>query len=180
MTSPFITFITPTYRRPSLLANCIESVRTQTQSDLIEHIVLPDHVGVGIAGMYARLPDYINAVHGQYVHILADDDFLVDPYSVEKVIKFAWLNELPSLIITKVQKGMATIGPVWPPILGQIDLGCLITRRDIWQKHVDDYGKRYEGDFDFANALFQVGYRAELMNILFLMGGVMRGQPELV
>ena len=69
MWQPFLTFYTPTYKRPEGLAQCLASVAAQTIADEIEQVVIPDHVGIGIDGMYRRLPTYTEAVHGMSVHI---------------------------------------------------------------------------------------------------------------
>ena len=62
--TPFISFYTPTYRRPEGLAACLASVGRQTVVDEIEQVVIPDHLGRGIGGMYGELPKYVDALHG--------------------------------------------------------------------------------------------------------------------
>jgi glycosyltransferase involved in cell wall biosynthesis len=49
--TPFLTVLTPTYRRPVGLVACLESVWTQTAIDQIEQVVMVDHIGLGIGGM---------------------------------------------------------------------------------------------------------------------------------
>jgi GT2 family glycosyltransferase len=180
--APFMTFYTPTYRRPQALAACLASVQAQTAVASIEHIVIPDHVGLGVGGMYQRVPFYANAVHGKYVHVLADDDILVSPTVVEEVLACAVRNEDPEVIIVKSKKGNSVYPTKahWPPAMGYIDLGCIITRRDVWRRHVQAYGHpgRYEGDFDFADAVWQAGHKAVFCDLLFVEGGIMRGAAE--
>ncbi len=180
MTTPFITFLTPAYRRPKGLATCLASVQTQTAVARIQQIVLVDHVGVGIAGMYASLPPYREVVHGQYVHILCDDDVLASPTVVEQVEQFAKDRRYPAVIVVSAEKGglVWPSGDPWPPQMGLIDLGCILTRADVWREHVTDYGKRYEGDFDQMQALFAAGHRAERCDLLFVRGAVSRGAAE--
>ncbi len=177
----FLTFLTPTYKRPRQLAACLRSVGQQTAVADIEQIVLPDHVGVGVGGMFASLPKYAAAVHGDYVHLLADDDELAAPNVVAAVRLFADLAKQPELILVRVWKhGIFNpeARPAWPPEQGSIDLGCLITRADVWKAHVQDYGQRYEGDFDFAQALCAAGIQAEFCDVHFLSGAVNRGAAE--
>lgn len=176
--TPFITFYTPTYRRPRGLAACLESVRTQTAVDAIEQIVIPDHIGIGIAGMYRSIPDYADCVHGDYVHVLADDDVLASPTVVEQVRDFARKHDHPALILVAVRKNGSVILPSWPPALGAIDLGNMIVRGDVWEAHAGAYGSRYEGDYDFAAALHASHVQAARMDLLFLSGAVMGGQAE--
>lgn len=178
---PFLTFYTPTFRRPHALAKCLASVQSQTAVDAIEQVVIPDHVGVGVDGMYARVPFYANAVHGQYVHVLADDDVLAGPHVVAQLRERAQSEGLPPVLIVSATKGHLTL-PLddhGPPVCGRIDLGCLVVRRDIWQRHVDDYGKCYEGDFFMAKALWDAGHRfVYARDITFLIGAVSRGAAE--
>jgi hypothetical protein len=178
---PFLTLYTPTYRRPQGLARCLESVRAQTIADQIEHLVIPDHVGVGIAGMYQRIPNYLDAVHGQYVHVLADDDELASPDVVERVKAHAVEHNYPPVILVRVVKGpwaLPQAGEIWPPVCGSIDLGCIITRVDVWKAFAGSYGSRYEGDFDFMDAVARAGYPATFCDVLFLQGGISHGAPE--
>jgi hypothetical protein len=177
---PFLTFLTPTYKRPNLLQACMASVQAQTAVEHIEHIVLPDYVGRGVGGMFTQLPLYAESVHGDYVHILCDDDVLANTHVVAQVRKFAEREGMPPVLLVKAQKGDATwpAGKPWPPRCGAIDLGCCITRRDVWQRYVEDYGSTYEGDFAFADAVHRAGYEAESLDLLFLRGKVMRGAAE--
>lgn len=180
MSSPFLTFYTPTYRRPQGLARCLVSVQRQTAVHGIEQIVIPDHLGRGIGGMFQQIQHYADAVHGQYVHILADDDALASPTVVAEVQAFAEAHQYPPVILVAVTKGAHALpaGSPWPPLCGSIDLGCVITRADVWKSHAADYGDRYEGDFDFAHALWAAGHPAVWCDVLFLTGGVSRGAAE--
>jgi hypothetical protein len=180
----FITFITPHYKRPKALAECIASVGRQTLASEVEHIVLPDYVGRGIGGMYGELPKYASTVHGDYVHLLADDDVLVGHRAVQDVKDFAELHGYPAMIVVKVIK-YTEMGPLQlprpglvEPVMGQIDLGCLITRSDVWKQHCHQYGNRYEGDFDYAAAVWNAGHKFLYADVFFLEGAVMRGRPE--
>jgi hypothetical protein len=177
---PFLTFYTPSYRRPHGLAKCLASVQMQTIVSEIEQIVIPDHVGLGVGGMFAQVSRYASAVHGDYVYLLCDDDVLASPDVVEMVRRFAQLQGLPPVILVDAKKGGATwpVGEPWPPRCGAIDLGCIITRRDVWQAHAKDYGARYEGDYDFMQAVSQAGYPAVYCPVLFSIGAVSRGAAE--
>jgi len=177
---PFLSFYTPTYKRPAALAACMASVAKQTEVQRIEHVIVADYVGLGIAGMYAQVPDYAEALHGEYVHLLADDDVLANPSVVAQVLDFSRSEGAPPIILVDVLKNGMHIGGNWPPVEGRIDLGCLIVRRDIWMRHCFDYGKRYEGDYDMARAMARAGHRTARLPLVFLTGGVGRGVPESV
>ena len=183
MNQPFVTFYTPTFRRPRQLAACLASVAVQTVATRIEQIVIPDHVGLGVGGMFERVPLYKDAVHGEYVHFLADDDELAQPDVVERLAEFAFIEGYPAVIIVRVQKGATQLpkGQGWnPPVCGEIDLGCMVVRADVWKAHAQDYGARYEGDFDMAKALHDAGHRFVFCDLFFLVGAVSRGTPEAV
>jgi hypothetical protein len=178
---PFLSLYTPTFRRPRGLTSCLASVAAQTAVDDIEHLVIPDYVGVGVDGMYARVPFYAHALHGQYVHLLADDDVLAGPHVVAELMQRATTGGFPSVLVVSAVKGnlKLPLDNAGPPVCGRIDLGCLIVRRDIWLQHVGDYGKCYEGDFWFAKALWDAGHRfVYATDITFLHGAVSRGAAE--
>lgn len=178
----FITFYTPTYKRPQRLARCLESVSAQTAVEDIEHIIIADHVGVGVHGMYERLPQYVSAVHGDYVHLLADDDVLAEYDVVEQVRDFAREKNYPEMIQVRVVKGFVEfpLEPWGPPVLQRIDLGCIITRGDIWRKFAAEgaYPPKYDADFYFMKALWDAGHRWQFCDVRFLWGDVLRGVPE--
>ncbi len=178
---PFLSFYTPTFRRPMALAKCLQSVQAQTLVRDVEQVVIVDHVGLGVGGMYEQVPHYASAMHGQYVHMLADDDVLAGPHVVAQVKARAEREGFPPVLIVSAIKGhlMLPLDNAGPPVCGRIDLGCLIVRNDVWQQHVKDYGSRYEGDFDIADALWKAGHSfVYARDITFLIGAVSRGAAE--
>jgi hypothetical protein len=178
---PFLSFYTPTYRRPQALSKCIQSVTSQTAVDAIEQLVIVDHVGLGVGGMYERVPSYASAMHGQYVHMLADDDVLAGPSVVAQLRERAEAEGFPPVLIVSAIKGHLTLplDNAGPPVCGRIDLGCLVVRQDVWQRHVQDYGKCYEGDYFMAKALWDAGHTfVYARDIMFLIGAVSRGAAE--
>lgn len=181
--TPFLTFYTPTYRRPRGLARCLESVRAQTVAGAVEQIVIPDHVGRGIGGMYGEVPRYVDAVHGRYVHVLADDDVLAGPTAVAALMNAAREHGDPPAFLVRARKGPLDLpldGAAWPPVCGRVDLSCFVTRADVWRPlaRAGAYGQRYEGDYDFAVALATAGVVPVYLPLPFVVGGVSRGAPE--
>jgi len=180
--NPFITFYTPTFRRPKQLARCLESVQVQTAVALVEQIVIVDHIGVGVAGMFAQVPQYTSAVHGRYVTFLCDDDVLASPDVVQQVRDFAEANNFPPLILVRTEKGGRTLpeGAPWPPREGSIDLNCAIIRSDIWKRRANGYSarSRYEGDYDFLDALHKANVSPVSCDLLFSIGAVSKGVAE--
>lgn len=179
---PFVTLITPTFRRPAGLAACLASVGKQTAAAEVQHLVLPDHVGHGLVdGLFGRLPWVAGAVRGRYVNILCDDDILADDTVVAQVQAFAEARQFPPVIVARVVKAglcLPMCPPEGPPICGQIDLTSYIVRADVWAAHVNDYGRRYEGDFDHADALFNAGYPSAYCDVIWAVGRASHGRPE--
>lgn len=179
---PFLTLITSTFRRPSRLAACLASVTAQTAAEHVEQLVLPDHVGYGIApALYGRLPWIAPAVRGSYVNLLCDDDTLADAGAVAELMAFAEKERQPEVIIARVRKGafeLPMCDPLGEPQCGAIDLVSYIVRRDTWLRHLGSYGMRYEGDYDHAIAMYRAGHRVAFFDRLWATGEAMRGASE--
>jgi GT2 family glycosyltransferase len=103
--TPFLTIITPTYRRPEALVRCMASVQAQSAVEAIEHLIIPDYVGRGIPGMFRTLARYAAAVHGQYVYVMGDDDVLVGPTVVQQVREAAIDEGQPPVLLVRATGG---------------------------------------------------------------------------
>jgi glycosyltransferase involved in cell wall biosynthesis len=180
--TPFLTVLTPTYRRPVGLIACLESVWTQTAIDQIEQVVMVDHIGLGIGGMYQQVPRYAALVRGQYVTWLCDDDTFTSPTIVAELQQAVQAEgEPPLLIVDTIKAGLRwPASHRWPPTVGQIDGNCAVTRADVWHQFVAAYGDRYEGDFDQLFAMAAAGVPAVFCDLLLSIGAVSRGAPERV
>lgn len=180
---PFLTLYTPTRRRPQQLWACLESVERQTAVEEVEQFVHPDHVGHGVSGgLFGRLSHVAPAFRGRYVNLLCDDDVIASDLGVETVKAFAERMDYPEVIVTRVQKGplrLPLCDPIGEPICGQVDLTSYIVRSDVWHQHIQDYGLRYEGDFDHAHALFKAGRTFAFCDLLWAVGAQSNGRPEL-
>ena len=176
----FLSVYTPTYRRPFLLALCKTSVAAQTLA--CEHVIVEDKVGIGIAGVYAAVPDHAHKVTGEYVMVLSDDNILADADFAADLATIAWDNDLPDVIVFKGQIETTTQPAAWccEPIETMIDLSCFAVRREVWQDNARAWGHRYEGDFDFIHHLWaEEGYRFHWWDRLgFQALRISRGAPE--
>lgn len=178
---PFLTFYTPTFRRPKGLTACMRSITRQTAVEHVEQLVIPDHVGYGlVGGLFGRIPWYAEACRGEYVTIIADDDHLAAENVVAKVMAFARSNGNPPVIVVNSIKNGLEYPSCDPadPQLTQVDLGCYILRRDVWLAHCRDYGHRYEGDYDHAVALKAAGWPVAYLDLDFVEGGNSNGRQE--
>lgn len=181
---PFLTIYTATHRRPHALARCLASVGEQTVADRIQHFVVVDHVGIGIGGVYAQVPTYAPAVRGEYVYLLNDDNVLASPTVVGELEAFVRLHDDPPPVIigvVDIDGQRFPINDLMPrigPIQSYVDLGNLIVRRDVWLDACHHYGRRYEGDFDFALYLWEMGHPFVNWPVLFATGHASHGATE--
>lgn len=157
--TPFLSIYTPTYKRPGLLKQCKASVAAQVAP--VEHVIAEDTVGIGIDGVYARMPDHASLVHGEYVMVLSDDNVLTDTHFASDLKEIVRHNDHPDVVVFKGEIGSSVQPIVWhdEPQIERIDLSCFAVARDVWQQHADLWGHRYEGDFDFIHGLWDLGYR---------------------
>lgn len=183
----FLSIFTPTYRRPSFLKRCVESVCMQTLWSAdpalseIQHVIWEDRVGVGVAGMYRELANQAKRLTGEYVYILQDDDILAVDSVAERLKHFAYENSSPAVIICRNTKRGNTYPITWQqaPVLGFIDLGNFVVRRDVYMQHVGDFGKEYSGDYPFIKRLWDAGYTFGWLDMLLAQAQALGlGRPE--
>jgi glycosyltransferase involved in cell wall biosynthesis len=189
MTQPFLSIYTPTYKRPKGLAACMASIQAQTVADQIQHLIVPDYAGVGLVeALYQWPPRYAASLIGDYVTFMADDDVLETPNVVEQLAQLAALHDQPDVLIVQSRKygGGMDLGSLpyeqyGPPVLGRIDLGSVVTRRDVWLQHVQDYARNggcYESDYEHVRAMWDAGCRFVYTGLPFVRGGIGRGAAE--
>jgi len=179
---PFLTLYTPTFKRPRQLAACMASVQAQTLAHRIQHVIDPDYEGLGVGGMFARLASRPPKVYGDYVMFLGDDDVLTEPDAVERLQAIAFEAKQPDVVIVSTEKGHHGRLPTafGEPVCGAIDLNCVVTRRDVWEAHVKDYGSGiYESDFSHVRAMWDAGRRFhDATSLLVSRGAVSAGAAE--
>jgi len=162
-----------------LLRLCRASVESQTLP--CEHVVIPDEVGIGIAGVYAALPEHAPKASGAYVMVLSDDNILVDETFAAELRREAERADWPDAIVFKGQIADSVQPLSWggEPQIEKIDLSCFAVRRRVWLAHAADWGHRYEGDFDFIHAVWACGHRLHWWDRLaFRALQIGRGAPE--
>lgn len=183
----FITFYTPTFSRPALLKKCQASVLNQSDPDF-EHIIIPDLVGIGVPMVHANIQNNLDLINGAYTYILNDDDQLADQHVIRDLKQFARAAEFPAVIIAKMERGQSIYPTpeVWKnqrPTINEIGAGNYVVRTDIFKHHADQFGQRYNGDFDFIDYLYQAGYKFTWYDRIILhapMIGAGRSERELL
>jgi len=187
----FMTFYTPTYKRPTYLAICQRSVQAQTCRDY-QHMVIVDDSGIGVDGMFHDIRRHTKAIRGKYVFILSDDDRLLGRTGLKRVKEFAEVNNYPPVIIVRNHKWGKTFPLIWEqaPEFTKIDTGNFIIRNDVFQENADRFGECYEGDWIFIEHLWNAGYPFAWFDYVFSemqVGGkgrteveIMQGDPIMV
>jgi hypothetical protein len=190
---PFVSLYVPFFRRvdgelarPEAFARCRDSIYAQwlPRDNFVQPLFVEDATpgGSGVGGMFAQVPANADRVEGDYVMILGDDDVLADETVVGQLYAIAEAASFPDVIIVSTEKGAHGRLPYdqqGPPICGRIDLGCVVTRRDVWLAHVHDYGDIYEGDFRHLDAMWRAGRHFHYATgLLFSRGAVSRGGVE--
>lgn len=180
----FLTLYTPTYKRPTYLAACKRSVQMQSDADY-QHMVIVDDSGIGVDGMFRDIRWHVDQMRGEYIFILADDDRLYGRDSLRAVKAFASEHDTPPVIIVRNHKWGQVFPTVWraEPQLGAIDTGNFIIRADIFRENADQFGLRYEGDFDFIHSLWEKGIPFTWFDYLFSemqIGGKGMTEDELI
>lgn len=176
----FLTVYTPTFRRPQMLARCHQSVLMQTDLDL-QHVVVEDTVGIGVAGVFRDIPNHHEHIKGDYVYFLSDDDVLADPDVVSDLKVFAQSHDYPDVIMAR-----ASIGPYLFPLAmcweaepreSGVTLANWIVRQEVWKSV--PYGVRYEGDYDHIAECWRRGFRFAWWDRRICRAeGWGRGRPE--
>lgn len=178
---PFMTIVTRTCRRPEAFARNCESVEAQTDQD-IQHLVLVDRIGRGIHLANKRFHTHRNFVRGEWVYILDDDNYLVDPTFVAEIRRIS--SELdPELIMVKGQWPHELVLPeVWkssrvPPLCG-VDAGNFVVRVDPWKTHIHLFGlDERGGDHRVLKSLFDSRLRIHWFDrIVFCVPQVGKGK----
>ena len=161
MSAPFLTIVTRHGRRPWMLERCRASVLAQTCDDY-EHVIIHDHVGVGIQGSHKAVAERADTFQGRYIWLLDDDDWLIEPGFVETVRRVAELENEPEAIIVRTQHvmGLCPDDRHWEarPEKGYIAMPCLVVRADVWRAHRPQLcAVESAGDFALAEAMHNAG-----------------------
>lgn len=184
---PFVSFITRKYKRPNGLRKNVASLMAQKGDVGFEQITIEDPVGYGLHAANASFSLVRHMIRGKWVHLLDDDDFLVNPNFVKRikeidekhspdVIVFrmiiktgSWDNYYPSPVCWEQKK----------PILAHIGGSCFVIRDKLFRKFISHFNQPRCGDFYFINALYQSGAKFYWHDELMAeTGKVGKGQPE--
>jgi glycosyltransferase involved in cell wall biosynthesis len=178
---PLLTIITRTFNaRPLGLAANVASVDRQIARQEIEHLVVVDELRRGVAWAQENLRTV--QPRGDYVMLLDDDDFLLGDGLIPGLTRQVALA--PEVVIVQMNMGDGRILPSdagWGnfPQRSGIPCSSYIVRRDVWNEHVSDFAPRYDGDYDFIEAIYNCGHPLLWWkSIVSRVGQVSHGEAE--
>lgn len=175
----FLTILTRSFRRPESLARCVQSVARQTDPDVEQRIIF-DPLGRGVEWSYTNLRGVAPA--GEYVFLLDDDDYLIDPLFVAELKKEAARCGRPDVIFVGMNVA-GTVMPIWENGLkrGYIACSCFVVKRDVWLEHAANFCGDYSADFYFIESICTCPHHhttAHLDRVASTTGKVSHGSPE--
>lgn len=177
-----LTVLTPTYKRPVGLKMCQASVQGQHRSEEIQHLIVVDDEGKGVAGMYRDLPQANALIEGEWVFVLSDDDVLVYPRIIELIEQVEAEYPTAGCIMVKMFCNGRVLPwkECWhaPPQMGGVTLSNWIARKDVHIAH--PFGCRYEGDFDALASIYAASVPTAWADVVLAasQAGANFGRPE--
>lgn len=160
---PFLSIVTRCHKRPQGLLRCLESIARQTDPDY-ENVLIMDERGIGVIKANGLFHQHRERVRGEYVHLLDDDDVLVDTELVWRLKCIARTHNWPDVIMFRAVHPGGQIKPpdkLWGqrPVGSEIGGESYVIKREIWKRHIHVFGEHgYPGDFYFITELFNQGY----------------------
>ena len=149
---PFLTVISWTYKRPTLLKKQQDSLAMQTCQEF-NQIVTVDDRGIGIPAVHAALQK--TDCETPYIWIFDDDDIITDPTFIEKV-KAVADKERPDVIFCKSQHTPVLVHPdTWPIEFAHISNINYIVSQEVWLRYRMCYTAESGGDGHFILAVLK-------------------------
>lgn len=186
--TPFLTIITRCYKRPVGISKNQESVHSLEYKD-IEQIFIRDNEGVGMleANRSFSYPEVLEEIKGDYVFLLDDDDFIVNPKMVEILKSVVTTQESPDIIFFRMNIIGGPNGDLYPtpetwgvgPKIAHIGGSCFVVRADIYKKHIHNFAHVRCGDFQFLDAIWKTDPTVYWYDsVMCETGRIGRGRPE--
>lgn len=183
MPDTFLTIITPTYKRPLLLAANKATVAAQSCRDYVQ-LIMADTAGYGIDGMFQHLAALADQIRSRYVYVLCDDDIFIDVDAVS-VLRTIARCEDPEVMMFKAFVGSFGILPspdIWEHTVkhGKVDLLNYVVRTDVWRAHAEAFTRGgYAGDWTFIEDVFRCGHKPIWVDRVFAAAfKTSHGRPE--
>lgn len=158
--TPFLSIVTRCYLRPKGFERNQQSIAELNDKD-IEQVFITDLTGQGMLAANKSFELVKDAIIGDYVFLLDDDDFIIDPDMVSD-LKEVFEKFSPGIIFFKMhinntQNCLYPTPNCWgnKPIRGSIGGSCFVVKKEIYQKFIHNFGTYPMGDFAFINAVWE-------------------------
>lgn len=160
---PFLTFVTRCYKRPKGLNQNQQSMAMLAKHDAdFEQILLHDEVGYGMLAANRSFALVSGHISGDYVHLLDDDDFIINPRMVTELREIAERENYPDVIFFRfiIKTGSWNDHYPTPDVWGKSEMkfahiggGCWVVRADIYRRYIQHFGHPKGGDYQFISRL---------------------------
>lgn len=162
---PVVTILTRMHgnRRPQGFALNQASIKKLKGS--FEQIFIKDKAGLGMFAANSSFQLAVPHIRGQWVYLLDDDDYMVDPDIIQKIKK----SKADVVVVRALIK--STVYPpnaLWEkrPKRAGIGGGCVFVRREHFIKYISHFTHERMGDFEFIDCLFSANLKVEWMDRL--------------
>ena len=160
--NPFLSIVTRCHgaRRPEGFRRNEQSVDSLKNKSW-EHILIIDQKGAGVYYANMSFVLAIQAVKGEYVFMLDDDDFINNPDMIDELMKDT--ESKPDIVLFKMEIKNGNFNNIYPspecwqsrkPKIAHIGTSCFAVRRDIWAKYIHHFGHPRCGDYRFLEAIW--------------------------
>ena len=163
--NPFLSIITRVMKdkRPEAYGAHKESIKRLESKDF-EELMIIDSVGYGVHEANRSLSEAIGRVSGDYVYLLDDDNFLLNPKMIDSLKKVSKKHN-PDVIIFRayIRNGkyddIYPTSHVWRKEIKACHIGgiCFAVKREIFDKFIYYYDQPSMGDFHFIDAVIKSG-----------------------
>jgi len=169
--------LTRSYKRPTDLERCIESVQCQTNPNF-EQIIIRDDGGHGLHWANKQIFEQSWKCHGQYVYILDDDDFLLcDNFIAELDTILNNLETPPDIIFCKGWITNNLFPKEWKkyPDRGAVGSPNFIVKREIFLEHAPKWDESRAADYQFLKSILNTDPTIFWWNKIVFYAGMSAG-----
>lgn len=160
---PFLTIVTRTMKdkRPTLLAQHKESVRSLQGLDLQQIFIVDEHK-LGMLNANTSFIYVTEFIEGEYIHLLDDDDFYTNPNFINLLKDNA--HTFPDVILFKMKILTGDGDEMYPKPeswetrnvkRGQIGGSCFVVRKWVYEKYIHEFARPSLGDWHFISTVLK-------------------------
>jgi hypothetical protein len=160
---PFLSIITRCMegKRPKGITANKQSIDSQLHKNF-EQVFINDPVGYGMLEANKSFSYVTDIAKGQYIHLLDDDDIYTNDLFTKRMENVARLHNNPEIILFKMKIWTGDGDNIYPkpdcwgdiPKIARIGGSCFIVRKDVYDKHIHQFGIRRCGDFNFLKSVW--------------------------